>query len=42
MEFPQIITKDVIPYITPREISTDIDDINDFEYIEYILRKNGK
>lgn len=42
MEFPQIITKDVIPYITPREISTDIDDINDFEYIEYILRNIWK
>lgn len=41
MNKPQIITDDVIPYLTDRNISTDIDDINDFNYIEYCL-KNGK
>lgn len=43
MSIPQIMTMDVLPYITPREMSTDIDDINDFEYIDYLVRnKNGK
>jgi len=41
MNKPQIITDDVIPYLTDRNISTDIDDINDFNYIEYCI-KNGK
>ncbi len=39
MKHPQIMTQDVFPYITPREISTDIDDINDFEYIDFLIRK---
>lgn len=40
---PQVITKDVVPYITPREMSTDIDDIHDFEYIEFLISsKNEK
>lgn len=39
MEQPQIMTKNVLPYVTPREISTDIDDINDFDYIDFILKK---
>lgn len=43
MDVPQVITKDVVPYITPREMSTDIDDIHDFEYIEYLISsKNEK
>lgn len=43
MDTPQVMTKDVIPYITPREMSTDIDDIHDFEYIEFLMsRRNEK
>lgn len=42
MEYPQVITEDVISYITPRKMSTDIDDIDDFEYIQFLLIKDGK
>lgn len=40
MSSPQIITDNVFPLITKREISTDIDDISDFEYIEFLMSKN--
>lgn len=42
MDSPQVVTKDVIPYITPRELSTDIDDINDFKYIEYLISQRNE
>ncbi|WP_047445993.1 cytidylyltransferase domain-containing protein [Alistipes sp. ZOR0009] len=40
MAKPQIITDNVFPLITKRDISTDIDDMSDFEYIEFLMSKN--
>lgn len=42
MTIPQIMTTDVVPYITPREISIDIDDITDFEFIDYLVKKRDE
>ena len=36
----QYYTKKTYPYVMPRNRSADIDDLLDFEWAEYLLKKN--